>query len=64
MEQQPTTEQLQMMSMFKTVLNEQLQSIRDELTTTASRLNLTLTKQSADLIALRDDLTRNLHRRE
>ena len=60
MERDPTTEQLQMVSMFTNVLNEQMQRMRDELTTTASRLNLTLTRQSADLITLRDDLTRRI----
>ena len=35
-----TPEQLLMLSMMTNILNEQLQPIRDEITTTASRLNL------------------------
>ena len=47
-----------MISMFTTVLNDkQLQSIRDEITTNASRLNLQLQKQAADLIAITDTIT-------
>ena len=46
--------------MFTTVLNDKLQSIRDEITTNASRLNLALNKQSADLITITNTLTERI----
>ena len=60
MEQQMTPEQLQMVSMLQNILKEELQTIRDEITNTNSRINLALTKQSADLMAVATTLTERI----
>ena len=46
---EPTPEDLRLIAIIKSVLNEQLQPIRDEMTTTASRLHLTQEKLSDKL---------------
>jgi hypothetical protein len=46
---EPTPEDLRLIAIIKSVLNEQLQPIRDEMTTTASRLHLTQEKLSEKL---------------
>jgi len=49
-----TPEDLRLTAIIKIVLNEQLQPIRDEMTTTASRLHLTQEKLSERLNNLSD----------
>ena len=62
MNQQTMTppEQLLMVSMMQNVLKEELQTVRDEITNTNSRITLALTKQSADLIAVTTTLTERI----
>jgi hypothetical protein len=49
-----------MISMLKDVLKVELQTVRDEITTTNSRITLALTKQSADLMAATTTLTERI----
>ena len=55
-----TPEQLLMVSMMQNILKEELQTMRDELTNTNSRMTLALTRQSADLIAVTTTLTERI----
>ena len=59
-QQTMTPEQLLMVSMMQNILKEELQTVRDEITSTNSRMTLALTKQSADLIAATTTLTERM----
>ena len=54
---EPTQEELRQIAIIKSVMNDQLQPIRDEITTTASRLHLAQEKLSANLKYLQREWT-------